>query len=86
MQNLDQAEYQLDTTLTGKLSDRAFLIKDYESKVTEIEESIRKYRSDMVRWKRYQRGCICKVFHRKIFIENLNQRLITMNCKYAYVY
>lgn len=56
LQNLDQIEYQLDTILTGNRSDRAFLIKDNERKVTEIEERIRKYRSDMVRRKRYQRG------------------------------
>ena len=56
LQNLDQVEYQLDTILTGNLSDRAFLVKDYEGKVTEIEERIRKYRSDMVRRKGYQRG------------------------------
>ena len=56
LQNLDQVDYQLDTILTGNLSDRAFLIKDYEGKVTEIEEQIRKYRSDMVRRKGYQRG------------------------------
>lgn len=56
LQNLDQVEYQLDTILTGNLSDRAFLIKDCERKVTEIEERIRKYRSDMVRRKGYQRG------------------------------
>ena len=56
LQNLDRVEYQLDTILTGNLSDRAFLVKDYERKVTEIEERIRKYRSDMVRRKGYQRG------------------------------
>lgn len=56
LQNLDQVEYQLDMILTGNLSDRAFLVKDYEGKVTEIEERIRKYRSDMVRRKGYQRG------------------------------
>lgn len=56
LQNLDQVEYQLDTILTRNLSDRAFLIKDCERKVTEIEERIRKYRSEMVRRKGYQRG------------------------------
>lgn len=56
LQKLDQVEYQLDTILTGNLSDRAFLIKDYERTVTEIEERIRNYRSDMVRRKGYQRG------------------------------
>lgn len=56
LQKLDKVEYQLDTILARNLSDRAFFIKDYERAVTEMEERIRNYRSDMVRRKGYQQS------------------------------